>query len=197
MSALSQKRERDLKIMKSLILICGIACILSVGATSTYACFCVTPEVPEAFRGARAVFIGEVTEIVPPRSDNPKAPLGDQLYAIKFKIEKAWKGVRSQEIVVLSDQGRAGCLSWGPFVKGKKYLVYGERRIATGAHTKNLAVLFSCNRTALLADASEDLKILENVKLRLTKAVLSPDALRYRCMKEPRARLTYAWAGVN
>ena len=79
--------------------------------------------------------------------------------------------MRSQEIIVLSDQGRAGCFSWGPFLKGKKYLVYGERRIRSGAHKRTLAVLFSCNRSALLADASEDLKILETVKVRLTGLV--------------------------
>src|SRR5207247_6488565 len=111
------------------------------------------------------VFVGEVIEIVEPHSDNLKAPLADRLYTIRFKVERSWKGVRAQEISVLSDQGRAGCFSWGPFLKGKKYLVYAERRTPAGAPIRNLAVLFSCNRTALLSRASEDLKTLETVSL--------------------------------
>jgi hypothetical protein len=116
------------------------------------------PEVPEAFGNAREVFVGEVAEVAEPLTDDPKAPLADRLYAIKFKVEKSWKGEASEEIVVLSDQGRAGCFSWGSFNKGRKYLVYAE-----GPGKKSLAVLFSCNRTALLANASADLKELEEM----------------------------------
>jgi hypothetical protein len=126
----------------------------------------VTPEVREAFQAARAVFVGEVTEIVEPRTGNPKAPLIDRLYAIKFKVERSWKGPTSQEIIVLSDQGRAGCFSWGPFLKGRKYLVYAERRTPAGTPIRSLAVLFSCNRTALLAGASQDLKVLESTSFK-------------------------------
>jgi hypothetical protein len=62
------------------------------------------------------------------------------------------------EMAILSDQGGAGCFSWGAFVEGGRYLVYAEE---TGE--KNLAVLFSWNRTAALAYASEDLKELERM----------------------------------
>jgi len=147
-------------IMKRLLLTCWISCLFSLCAPNTSACSCIVPEVPDAFRAARAVFVGEVTEITVPRTDNPKAPLADQLFTIKFKVERSWKGVSSADVIVLSDQGRAGCFSWGSFLKGQKYLVYGEKRLRSGAHTRTLAVLFSCNRTALLADASEDLKAL-------------------------------------
>lgn len=54
---------------------------------------------------------------------------------------------------MLSDQGRAGCFSWGSFVKGKRYLVYAERRTPSGVPIRNLAELFSCNRTTLVATA--------------------------------------------
>jgi hypothetical protein len=132
-------------------------------APESRACFCVTPEVPRAFEDAGAVFVGEVAEIVKPRTNDPQAPPAERLYTVKFKVEKSWKGagfrgVTVPEIVVLSDQGRAGCFSWGAFVEGGKYLVYAEE---TGE--KNLAVLFRWNRTASLAAASEDLKELERV----------------------------------
>ena len=111
-------------------------------------------------------FTGEAAKaIVEPRTNNPTAPLADRLYAIKFKIDRSWKGVGNQEVVVLSDQGRAGCFSWGSFVKGQRYLVYGQRRTPAGAPLRKLAVLFSCNRTALIATASEDLKKLEKLRV--------------------------------
>lgn len=142
-----------------------LVCLAALYSPSIYACSCVMPEVPQAFSEARAVFIGEVVDIVEPRTNNPRAPLADRLYSIKFKIEKSWKGVSNQEVVVLSDQGRAGCFSWGSFVKGRRYLVYAERRTPSGAPLRNLAVLFSCNRTTLIAAASEDLKKLERLRV--------------------------------
>jgi hypothetical protein len=144
---------------RNLLLAGLVFCLFSVASPNVYGCSCVVDEVPDAFREARAVFVGEVIEIIEPRSDNPKAPLENQLYSIKFKVEKSWKGVHTSNIFVLSDQGRAGCFSWGPFLKGKKYLVYAERR-TPGAPTRNLAVLFSCNRTDLLVNASEDFQKL-------------------------------------
>ena len=152
--------------MTKYLLIAGFVFLaFSLAPPSVYACSCVVPEVPEAFREARSVFVGEVVEIIEPRSGNPKAPLADQLYSIKFKVERSWKGVNASQLSVLSDQGRAGCFSWGLFVKGMKYLVYAERR-TPGAPVRNLAVLFSCNRTALLASASEDLKLIDIIRVR-------------------------------
>ena len=130
-------------------------------ASDTYACSCVKPEVPKAFREARLVFVGEVTEIIQPHTNRVTAPPADRLFRIRFKIERSWKGASTQEVVILSDQGRAGCFSWGPFVKGRKYLVYAERRTPSGSPIKNLAVLFRCNRTELVENATEDLKTLE------------------------------------
>lgn len=149
---------------KYLVLAVLVFCFFSLAEPSVYACFCVVPEVPDAFRVARAVFVGEVVEIIEPHTDNPKAPLVDRVYSIKFRVERSWKGVNGSTISVLSDQGR-GCFSWGPFLKGNKYLVYAERQ-TPGAPTGNLAVLFSCNRTALLAAASEDLELLKTVRAR-------------------------------
>lgn len=140
-------------------------CLAVLYSPSFYACSCVMPEVPQAFSEARAVFIGEVVDIVEPRTNNPRAPVADRLYAIRFKVERSWKGLSNQEVVVLSDQGRAGCFSWGSFVKGQRYLVYAERRTPSGSPLRNLAVLFSCNRTTLIAAASEDLKKLEKLRV--------------------------------
>jgi len=144
--------------VKSFILLAIlIAGLFALSAPNGYACSCAIPEVPQAFSKARAVFVGEVTEILRPRTDDPKAPPEARLYSVKFRVERAWKGaVVSQEITLLSDQGRAGCFSWGSFRKGGRYLVYAE-----GPQGGNLAVWYLCNRTALLASATEDLKKLD------------------------------------
>ena len=151
---------------KRLIVACFLGCLFSLSARNGYACFCITPEALQAFRAASAVFVGEVTEIIEPISNNPKAPLADRLYTIRFKVEKSWKGTAAEEIVVLSNQGRGGCFSWGPFLKGNKYLVYAERRTPSGTRIRNLAVLFSCNRTSLLKNADEDLKALDTARVK-------------------------------
>jgi hypothetical protein len=151
--------------MKKYLILAGLVWWFPLlAASNAYACSCVKPEVPQAFREARAVFFGEVLEIIQPQADSPTAPLADRLFRIRFKVERSWKGAATQEIIISSDQGRAGCFSWGPFEKGRKYLVYAERRTPSGAPTKYLAVLFKCNRTDLLANATADLKILDAMR---------------------------------
>lgn len=149
---------------KLLILACLIVSFLLATRSNAYACSCVKPEVSEAFQQARAIFLGEVVEIIQPHTNKPTAPLSERLFQIKFKVERSWKGAAKLEIVILSDQGRAGCFSWGPFVKGRKYLVFAERRTAAGAPIKQLAVLFRCNLTENAADATDDLKALDAMR---------------------------------
>lgn len=148
--------------MKYLILTAVLIGTVALFAPASHACSCIMPQVPQAYDEAHTVFVGEVTEIVKPRTDDPQAQLADRLYTVKFKVEKSLKGRGFKdslnEISVLSDQGRAGCLSWGSFLKGGKYLVY-----AGETEDKYLAVLFSCNRTVSLNSASEDLKELEKL----------------------------------
>ena len=137
----------------------AVLAMFLIFAPKSYACFCVKNEVPQAYKEAKAVFIGEVTEIVQPRTNDQNADLSEKLFVIKFKVERSWKGAgfldtTVAEIQVLSDQGRAGCYSWGPFLEGGKYLVYA---IQNG---DNLAVLFSCNRTTSISNAADDLRVL-------------------------------------
>lgn len=161
--------EEDLKTVKAILLTAVLLAVFAIGARESYACFCVKAEVPEAYDEANAVFIGEVNKIVTPRTDNPMAPLADRLFTIEFKVQKSWKGAGFldtiiPEISVLSDQGRSGCFSWGPFLEGRKYLVY-----AIQTEGKNLAVLFSCNRTTSLDNGSDDLRELRALQNPLFK----------------------------
>jgi len=121
---------------------------MALFAPSTYACFCVRSEVPEALEFASAVFLGEVVEITEPRTTDETAPLPRRFFTIKFKVERSWKGVAfgSQEISVLSAQGRYGCFAYPPVSKGQKYLVYADA--ADGA--PGWSIITICNRTTIV-----------------------------------------------
>src|SRR5262245_56867410 len=67
---------------------------------------------------AKSVFVGEALEITDSMQDDLER--GASRYAIRFKVEQDWKGVRTPELTVHSDL--TGC---GPnFQVGQKYLVY-------------------------------------------------------------------------
>jgi hypothetical protein len=151
--------------VRKIIQLVFVSCLVLFSRTETNACSCAIPEIPQAVESAKAVFVGFVTDIIEPRTNDPKAPWADRLYLVKFKVGTSWKGNVAREITILSDQGRAGCYSWGSFVKGGSYLVYAEPRVP-GAPRKTLAVLFVCNRTTLLSKASQDVKQLESAYLR-------------------------------
>ena len=146
---------------------------LSVKANST-PCFVIADDFHQAYEKARAVFIGEVVKIDKPLTSDVDGPLADRLYRVTFKVEFSWKGAGFREVglldlVVLSHQSLDDCFSWGSFSEGKKYLVY-----ANETEDKNLLVALG-NRTALLTNASDDLK-----KLRMRDALLYfPKTLQY------------------
>jgi hypothetical protein len=133
--------------MQTILLALVIA--LSALSASSPLCSCVVPEVPEAFDRAKAVFVGEVIEIVEPTTSDEKAPLHDRFYVLRFKVEKSWKGVLASEIDVLSDQGR-GCFAYPTVKKGEKYLVYADPAFEDGSEAKGFIIMTSCNRTAML-----------------------------------------------
>jgi hypothetical protein len=121
-------------------------------------CFCVVPEVPESFERAKAVFVGEVIEIVEPATSDEEAALADRLYVVRFKVEKSWKGAFfSSEIDVLSDQGR-GCFAYPKITKGERYLVYADPAFENGSESRRLLIITSCNRTAILSASVDQSK---------------------------------------
>jgi len=88
------------------------------------ACDCFAPEVAQGFEIARAVFQGEVTEVIPPRNSVKDAPFADRAWTIRFKVERRWKGPFFIEADVYALMG--GCFSPPWLVKGEKYLVYAD-----------------------------------------------------------------------
>jgi hypothetical protein len=156
---------------------------LGIPAPTNSACFCVIPEVPEAFAQADAVFVGEVIEIVEPKASDEKAPLTDHFYTIRFKVRKTFKGAPFAERTTLSAQGKIGCFAYPAVSKGERYLVYGDPAFENDVRLKGVLMISSCNRTALLPlpglrlvsrlnlsdynqrDGYEDLKRLEGSSL--------------------------------
>lgn len=148
---------------RKLFVLASCVVLLSFPARASGFCFVVTPEFPQAYETARAVFVGEVVKIDKPLTSETNAPLRDRLYKVTFKVEFSWKGAGFREVglpefVVLSNQGQGGdCFSWGIFLEGKKYLVYADE-----TPDKDLRVGLG-NRTALLSQASDDLKALQRL----------------------------------
>ncbi len=147
------------------VIVCSIiAAVLSLSTPSIEACYCSVPSVPKGVTRAGAVFVGEVTEIIDPRTSDEHAPPPGRFYTIKFKVEKSWKGVVAQEINVLSAQGRYGCLAFPPVSKGEKYLVFADPLYFDGALRKGWLIITICNRTKPLANAAQDIIKLESLK---------------------------------
>ncbi len=135
------------KILSSLGLL-----ILMVGMVShiprARACSCIQPEPPAvAAEKSAAVFAGRVTDIDPPAVMT--STLDEN--KITFDVSRTWKGVDRSPVYIYSSGSSASC--GYEFEVGKEYLVYAyenEGRLSTGL----------CTRTALLADAAEDVVAL-------------------------------------
>src|SRR6185295_6764167 len=86
---------------------------LSIVSESAYACMCLPPKNP--YRSSKAVFFGELVEIVQDRGDTR---------VIKFKVEKYWKGIKEESITLVTT-GVAPC--GYNFRVGEKYLIYAGK----------------------------------------------------------------------
>ena len=102
--------------MKLLIQIFALSCLLLISAANVYSCSCEEYTQRKAFREASAVFIGQAVEYL----DNPEVEKDGRLI-VKLKVEKSWKGAKTQEVIISSTFGSACGFT---FEKGKRYLVY-------------------------------------------------------------------------
>ena len=119
--------------------------------TRTFSCECVIlgDGSPNSMRHrAKAVFIGEVLEVrVATEAEREEY---SNLYIVRMRVERYWKGIKSNEVTVETDL--TGC---GPNLQvGEKYLIYGmEKRLNT-----------TCTRTRKLEYAEKDLEALGRAK---------------------------------
>jgi hypothetical protein len=152
-----------------------------------YGCSCISPEVPESFNRAKAVFVGGVVDIVEPKTTDETAPLPGRFFTIKFKVQRSWKGIAfgTEEFSILSAQSHYGCFAFPPVSKGETYLVYAD----PAYHAEDWGIITACNRTTVVRfgsnprlldpeaiDPFSDMKQLDII----TKRVFSFDRARPR-----------------
>ena len=149
---------------KRFFLLAALFCLMSI-PSAVYACSCATGDPPDAFNGARMVFIGRMlggTEkiSIEDRSGKPRTiEAGD----VRFTMEEVFKGTQVKEITVsIASMNGTSCGPYG-LRRGVRYLVYayayageGERK---GLHTG------VCTRTAAVNDdyLKKDLEFLRNL----------------------------------
>jgi len=118
--------------------------VAAADAGSVLACECKpSSSVDREFSESKAVFAGEVVSIDKSTS----------IALITFKVEKSWKGDRSETIVIRTDNGGKAC--GYIFTKGERYLVYATE-------TKGALWTSICSRTVDSKSADEDVKKLNS-----------------------------------
>src|SRR5687768_12409359 len=146
--------------IRIIVTVCAILSSL-IYSPATWACECDDPSQRDAFRRARAVFIGTITVITP----NPDYTDETRIYPAKvsFSVEKQWKGPVAGDIAVYADQGFLSCWT-RKFNVGERYLVY--------AFERKLLVTTNCGRTMPPERAADDLKNLNGFWWRFGARVL-------------------------
>ncbi|MCG8349367.1 MAG: hypothetical protein MI924_16495 [Chloroflexales bacterium] len=122
------------------------------------ACSCMAPEPPQQELAASdAVFAGEVVSI---QGSGPQFAFTSQFpffgfftssadfVTVNFEVSEVWKGTIHQTVTIRTSGSSASC--GFEFQTGNSYLVYAGA-VDTELHTS------LCSRTALLANAQEDL----------------------------------------
>lgn len=123
-----------------LLAACGFTSLALFGLTpsSAAACSCMRSTPAEAREGADAIFEGRVSQI----------EASEDHVRVTFAVTQQWKGVDAETLTLRTATNSAAC--GYAFAEGETYLVYAH------AHEGGLETTL-CDRTALIADAGEDL----------------------------------------
>lgn len=122
-------------------------------ACETGFCSCVGPRNAQSARASSdAVFTGRVVSVrdTVVGAGTQHGPWQERL--VTLQVDRAWKGVESSTVVVMTGMGGGDC--GFPFQPGKSYLVYANR-----GHDGALGTDI-CGRTAPAAYARADLAAL-------------------------------------
>lgn len=134
-----------MKYFKIAIFFIAMMMLMTWSTNKVLACRCAQPESLKIYQDRAAlVFTGEVIEI---GEELPESKGLSQVFEVKFKVIKWWKGGSGKEVVILDTKSTCS----PGFEKGKKWLVYAVGE----AHTTNV-----CDGTLRLKDAQEHLKVL-------------------------------------
>ena len=139
--------------MKLLVCLAFFLSSIAFNAPVAYSMSCVTTSVKEEFKEAQFVFVGRVVTATPVSDDYFH-------YAVKFLIEKQWKGNVQKELMVLI----APSLYEGtPFIKGNQYLIFAYY------HHQGLITGGDCGPDRPIEDAGEEIKELDRLSPAPTK----------------------------
>ena len=147
----------------------GLTLLVWLAHASTawsYQC-CQPRTVAEELRQARAIFVGRVTAIEPLPEPGELVDGLQTRQRVVFAIERSWRGVSDTAIVPIAvpSVGGTGYGYCGIELKlGETYLVYayGQDELRTRIESRGIGRgAGSCSRTRPLAQAGEDLAVLD------------------------------------
>lgn len=125
--------------------------LLLLNTNTAHACSCLPTTPQQTYKNSKAVFAGQVINIVDLGNRNPQFSDSSGTLKIIFEVSKIWKGKLEKQQVILTSDSSASC--GYSFEKGKEYLVYASNQgnqLETGL----------CSGTKPLANARPDLAIL-------------------------------------
>lgn len=124
---------------------------LLFGAQHAYPCSCLPRSPDKKLKESEAVFVGEAIAV---SKDFQKRTM-----AVKFKVERYWKGVTYPEVIVISSLPGGGSCGL-PVEVGGKFLIYASR-------SKQLETSICSSRR--IGVAADELKKLGKGKVLKTK----------------------------
>ena len=142
--------------------------LLAVFSSNVNACDCITSGKPcHDYWGAAAVFTGTV--VYSSRINIKRGEYEDTQRLVRFNIEQAFRGVRADEVEVMTGLGESDC-GYG-FQLGGRYLVYAYEdgdKLSTSI----------CSRTRPLSEAADDLAYFRGLTTAKPGAIISGDVKR-------------------
>jgi hypothetical protein len=168
--------------MKQILVVCLVVASIGVCAPRAQACFCILPELPDSFKTAQSVFLGQTIRIDDPKTVDQNASIAERAFTVKFKILRSWKGVPSAtaELNILWLTNCYECLPLPNMYEN--YLVFADP--LRGSKTGGLVTM--CNRTVVVrgkvagADSNpeDDMKQLDAITTR--RFIFAPSRNRRR-----------------
>ena len=145
--------------------------ILVVSAQTAYSCSCFRIDNEAEVKITDFIFVGKVVEIVEDKTYIPPKVEGvsefyqkmidtRKRYLIKFKIEKKFKGVESDEITLVKYEQENSMCAGLSFEMEKTYLIYADKNEESEEINDNGL----CSRTQNFDKTSKDYKELLNLK---------------------------------
>ena len=137
------------KLVAFALCVCLSFIVLMAAPNISYACKCLDkPSVEQELKTSSAVFSGKVIEIKEEKRNDTIVE------KVLIEVNQTWKGPAESQIILESLQSSCSFT----FRKGKEYIVYAT--LNSEMNDKTALTTEVCDRTVLLENAEEDLKLL-------------------------------------